>query len=86
MTTALDHRTESLRTELELIRSRGYAIHFDEGRGTECEIAAPVRFAGETIEAAIGISGPSGRLTPDAIPALAEQILAAAEKISEQLS
>jgi len=77
---------EALRAELELIRSRGYAIHLDEKRGTECEIAVPVIFAGETVEAAIGISGPSSRLTPDAIPALAEHILATAEKISRQLS
>ena len=77
---------EALRAELELIRSRGYAIHLGERRETECEIAAPVRFAGETVEAAIGISGPSSRLTSDAIPALAEHILATAEKISRQLS
>ena len=85
-TAAAGRGPEALRAELELIRSRGYAIHFDEKRGAECEIAAPVRFAGEAVEAAIGISGPTSRLTPDAIPALAEHILAAAAKISRQLS
>jgi DNA-binding IclR family transcriptional regulator len=84
--TAGAHAPGALRAELELIRSRGYAIHLDEKRGTECEIAVSVRGSGEAVEAAIGISGPSSRLTPDVIPALAEQILATAEKISRQLS
>ncbi len=83
---AADRGSEALRTELELIRSRGYAIHLDEKRGVECAIAVPVRFAGETVEAAIGIAGPSSQLTLDAIPALAEHVLAAADKISRQLS
>ena len=78
--------SEAHRRELELIRSRGYAIHFDETCGMECAIAAPVRCAGEAVEAAIGLSGPSSRLTPDVIPALAEHVLAAADRISRQLS
>jgi DNA-binding IclR family transcriptional regulator len=84
-TAAAGRGPEALRAEFELIRARGYAIHLDEKRGTECEIAAPVRFAGEMVEAAIGISGPSSRLTPDVIPSLGGSILAAAEKISRQL-
>jgi len=85
-TDSAQREPEALRRELELVRSRGYAVHFDETRGMECEIAAPVRCAGESVEAAICLSGPSSRLTPDAIPALAEHVLAAADRISRQLS
>lgn len=75
----------AFRRELEEIRWRGYATHFDKDGGMNCEIAAPIRYADGVIEAAVGISGSSSRLTPDAIPALAEHILEAAEGISREL-
>lgn len=80
------HGPEAFRSELELIRSRRYALHCDEAGGMKYEIAAPIHGAGDVVEAAVGISGPRSRLTPDIIPALAEHVLAAARAISRQLN
>lgn len=85
-TAAGEREPEALGRDLERIRSRGYAIHFGERYGMRCEIAAPIRCAGDVVEAAVGISGLSSRLTSDVIPALAGHILAAADGISRQLN
>ncbi|MGO4407711.1 IclR family transcriptional regulator [Bosea sp. RAF48] len=77
---------EAFRRELELIRARGYAIEFGEAGGMRCEVAAPIRCADGVIEAAVGISGPSNRLTSEVIPVIAENILEAAEEISRELN
>jgi DNA-binding IclR family transcriptional regulator len=52
-----------LAAELSLVRERGYATDFEENEENVTCVAAPILdFAGR-VEAAIGISGPSGRMS-----------------------
>lgn len=75
----------SLMREITEIRRRGYAVDEEEfAPGVRC-IAAPIRDAsGETV-AALGITGPATRVTPERTEALAKLVLAAARKISGDL-
>jgi IclR family acetate operon transcriptional repressor len=45
-------------------------------------IAAPVRALDGSVIAAVTLSGPTFRINEDTVPGLAEQVLAAAAKIS----
>ena len=80
------HDPGAFRRELEEIRLQGYAAHWSECDGRKCEIAAPIRCVDGVIEAAVCISGSPSRLTWEAIPAMAERVLAAAERISRELN
>ncbi len=69
------HRTiaspEALRTELEKIRRRGYAVDDEElEEGLRC-IAVPVRDARGHPVAAVSVSGPSFRVTAQKLPSIA---------------
>lgn len=75
----------AFRREFEDIRSQGYAAHWTGGDSARCEMAAPIRCADGAIHAAVGISGSSSRLTDEVIPAMAEHILEAADRISREL-
>jgi len=67
---------------LESTRERGYAIDDEEYEpGVRC-IAAPVRGYRGRVEAAVGISGPSVRVTLERVPTLARMVVEAAEQIS----
>jgi DNA-binding IclR family transcriptional regulator len=70
---------------LEHVRAQGYALDDEEHHeGVRC-IAAPVYdYMGSAI-ATIGISGPTVRVTDDRIPELAQQVLAAARELSNDL-
>lgn len=74
-----------LAAELDLVRTRGYAVDDEErNEGMRC-VAAPIRNAhGETI-AGISVSGPVGRMTPDRIAVAAGLVSAAAETVSARL-
>lgn len=76
----------SFRSELEMIRARGFAVNSDETGKMRCEIAAPIRYSGGVVEAAIGISGPSNWVESESISELAENILEAAKQISCELN
>jgi DNA-binding IclR family transcriptional regulator len=73
---------DALVVEAQRTRARGYAYDDQETHpGVRC-FAAPVRdHLGQTI-AAIGISGPVGRLTRERLPVLAEAVRLAAEQVS----
>lgn len=74
-----------LRTELELIRKRGYATDNEEREiGVRC-IAAPVFQAGGRVVAAASVSGPPGRLHPDNDQVLSQLVIQAAGQISRLL-
>ena len=74
-----------LRTELELIRKRGYATDNEEREiGVRC-IAAPVFQAGGRVVAAASVSGPPGRLHPDNDQVRRPVVGQAAEQISKLL-
>lgn len=76
---------EALQHELSAIRAQGYAVNLGEWRGTVYGLAAPIRRADGMVEAAVGISGPSTRLTPEMITLMAEQVVEAADEISRGL-
>ncbi len=76
---------ERLQSELAAIRQRGYAIDDEEREvGVRC-IASPVFDAEGQVVAALSISGPAGRVTPDRFAELGETVREAAARLSERL-
>lgn len=77
---------DSLRTELEVTRKRGYALDLGEHEsGVRC-VASPIRGPYETAVAAISIAGPSNRLPKRLLQGkLAEATVSAARAISRRL-
>lgn len=75
-----------LQAHLEQTRRQGYAVDDEEfDYGVRC-IAAPVYdFSGKMI-AAIGISGPSNRMSLERIPDLALRVVEAGQAVSNRLS
>jgi DNA-binding IclR family transcriptional regulator len=71
--------------DAELIRSRGYATSVDELEVGLSALAAPVLAADGSAAAALSISGPTARLTPDRIEKLAPQLKREAEDLSRRL-
>jgi IclR family KDG regulon transcriptional repressor len=75
----------ALRAILAGVRERGYAVEDEECEpGIRC-IAAPVRGADGTVAGAIGIAGPSQRLSLEALAELSKPLLAAAAAVSVRL-
>lgn len=73
---------DDLRKELHMIRERGYAVDDGEyGVGVRA-VAAPVRDIQGNVIAEISMPGPSARLTPDRVPAIAKALMEAAGAIS----
>lgn len=77
---------EMLQAHLEQTRRQGYAVDDEEyDFGVRC-VAAPVYdFSGKMI-AAIGISGPSNRMSLERIPELATRVVEAGQALSDRLS
>ncbi|HOG46281.1 MAG TPA: IclR family transcriptional regulator [Anaerolineae bacterium] len=74
-----------LRGELAEVRRRGYAIDDEERElGVRC-IAGPVWDADGRLVAAISISGPSGRVTPERFAELGSLVSQAAQQLSERI-
>ncbi|QPC81366.1 IclR family transcriptional regulator [Phototrophicus methaneseepsis] len=78
-------RPHDLKQHLETIRQQGYALDDEEHEpGVRC-IAAPVyNYAGIAI-ATIGISGPTVRITPIRVKAVADLVMRAASGLSQEL-
>jgi DNA-binding IclR family transcriptional regulator len=75
----------ALRAILAGVRERGYAIEDEECEpGIRC-IAAPVRGADGAVAGAIGIAGPSQRLSLEALKKLAEPLMEVAAAVSLRL-
>jgi IclR family acetate operon transcriptional repressor len=74
-----------LKANLESSRSRGFALDDEEyDMDVRC-LASPVRDAhGRTI-AALGVSGPAGRITDDSLSALGRVVVAVAADFSQKL-
>jgi DNA-binding IclR family transcriptional regulator len=67
---------------LEVVRKNGYAMDLEEKEiGGVC-IAAPLRNYTGQIVAAIGISGPSNRITTEKLQPLAQNVVQVAKKAS----
>src|SRR5262245_14515665 len=74
-----------LKSELQLIRERGYALDNEEyEEGLKC-IGAPVRDYTGNVIASIGIAGVGFRLTEEKIPALSELVKGVALDLSIEL-
>lgn len=72
--------------QIEEIRLKDYAVDDEETElGGRC-IASPVKNSRGEIVAAVGISGPSSRVTPERIPELAKIVIEVAREISSELS
>ena len=68
--------------ELTAIRARGWATNVEERQVGVCGIAAPVLARSGVAHAAIGVQGPSVRLTPDRLHELAPLVTAAADEVA----
>ena len=73
---------QALRADLELTRTRGYAV--DEGEhqpGLRC-VGAPIRDASGRVFAAVSVSGPAWKLPSNEIGAMAKLVMHTAQGIS----
>lgn len=74
-----------LRSQLAIVRARGFAIDDEEIlEGTRCVGAAILDEAGRPI-AAISVAGPAYRITPERAEQLGQELAEAARRISAQL-
>jgi IclR family acetate operon transcriptional repressor len=72
----------ALVAELTAVRERGYAVN-DQGRWEGVVgVAAPLLGRDGLARAAVGVQGPSSRLTPDVVPGVAAEVLKAAEELA----
>jgi IclR family KDG regulon transcriptional repressor len=76
---------DKLREELEKVRQQGFAVdNVEHEEGVRC-VGAPIRNRENKVAASISISGPSVRVTREAIPKLALMVKKTAEDISRRL-
>jgi IclR family transcriptional regulator, acetate operon repressor len=76
---------EDLARELASIRDRGYSVSDGESVEGIIALATPIVDATGTVNAAVHISAPRGRLSPDRLPIVLTEMLHTAAAISEQL-
>jgi DNA-binding IclR family transcriptional regulator len=74
-----------LEAELARVREQGWASTAEELEIGLNAVAAPVHDATGEVVAAVGVSGPSYRLTTESFPAVAASLLAGAGEISARL-
>jgi len=71
--------------DLALVKERGYAITSEELEPGLVAIAAPIRSEEGDVIAAISVSGPTIRLTPDRISSVAALLVAQTQSLSKEL-
>jgi IclR family acetate operon transcriptional repressor len=76
---------DALERDLEQVRRRGYATAVDELELGLAALAAPVRGPGADVIAALSISGPTTRLTPERIEGLAPLLLEQSAALGRRL-
>jgi len=74
-----------VRRELEKVRDQGFALDREECEEGACCIAVPIRNAQGEVEAALGISAPTTRLTPRRVEELIPLMLRTGREVSAQL-
>ncbi len=74
-----------LERELDKVRAQGWAATEQEYEVGLNAVAAPVRDHEGAVVAAVSVSGPSYRLTPEGLLAVAERVVAAAGELSRRL-
>ena len=75
----------ALARELETVRAQGYAVSLGELEEHLVAIGCPIFARSGDVVAALSISGPDTRLTPDHVPGLVRLGLAAGARISARL-
>lgn len=76
---------KSLEAELAKVREQGWASTTEELEIGLNAVAAPVRDGTGEVVAAVGVSGPSYRLTAESFPAVAAHLVEGAREISARL-
>lgn len=77
---------EALLKSLARVRRRGYAIDDEEIEvGVRC-IGAPIFNDAQQPIAAMSVSGPTSRITPQSVPGIAEQLMRCCREISASLN
>jgi DNA-binding IclR family transcriptional regulator len=76
---------DRLRQELEMVREQGYAVAREELEEGLNAIASPIYDHSGQVIAAASVSGPAYRVTPESLPHLTIQLVAATSQISAQL-
>jgi DNA-binding IclR family transcriptional regulator len=71
--------------QLEDIRRNGYAISVEEREAGAAAVSAPIFNRSKQLVAALSVSGPSNRFTPDVMRACVPQILEAANRMGTML-
>ena len=74
-----------LRGRLAQVRQQGYATALGEIEEGLNAIAAPIWDAGAAVVAAISVSGPAYRVTPERVPELGQITRAIAQRVSQRL-
>jgi len=76
---------QAMRAELAEIRQRGYATSFEETDRGAMGVAAPVYDHAGKLVAGIGIAAPVTRVSPEQVPEVARDVLAAGRELSARL-
>jgi IclR family acetate operon transcriptional repressor len=74
-----------LRAELEGVRADGFAVAVDELETGLAAVAAPVRGVSGEVVAALSITGPTVRMTPDRIVDLRRTLVEESDRLSARL-
>ncbi len=74
---------EQFLAKLERVRRQGFAISFGERRAGVIAVAAPVIRPGRGTVAAISVSGPPARMTPEKVEQISIEARRAAEEVAE---
>lgn len=76
---------DELRQELARVRARRYAVNFRQRNVETAGVAAAV-FEEKRLVAAVGLTGPSVRISPDRLDDLGREVRDAAARLSDELS
>jgi DNA-binding IclR family transcriptional regulator len=76
---------DALRSELDVVRARGYATSGGERQPDAGSVAAPVFNVSGTVVGAISVCGPRYRITPEFVEKAAPRLTAAAAEISRRM-
>lgn len=76
---------DALKQELEEVRMRGFALSYNGSRPGVNSVSAPIWGPGRTPVAALSVSGPTERFSPERMLGMAASVMNTATRISESL-
>ncbi|MCX7570623.1 IclR family transcriptional regulator [Tumebacillus sp. DT12] len=77
---------DEFRHALQQVRESGYAVSIEEREPGAAAVAAPIRGRNGEAVAALSISGPVDRFTPEAVERFAQEVRKSAEMLTKMLS